>query len=44
MKGIDKHIEIWETGMAWNDSYALAMMGYVDYWEDTFVKIAKTKS
>lgn len=44
MKGIDKHIEIWEIGMARNDSYALAMMGYVDYWKIVLVKIAKTKS
>lgn len=41
MKGIEKHIETWETSMARNDSYALAMMGYVDYWKIFMSKLQK---
>ena len=41
MKGIEKHTEIWETSMARNDSYALAMMGYVDYWKIFLSKLQK---
>ena len=41
MKGIEKHTEIWETRMARNNSYALAMMGYVDYWKIFLSKLQK---
>lgn len=40
-KGIKKHIEVWEIGMAQNNLYTITMTIYVEYWRCMLMEFRK---